>query len=102
QMVPLGLAGVCAYWQFFPMVSASLGASLDMRKLRVYPIPHRHLFFVEVLLRLTTAIEMLIALAGGAIGLARNPEAGGPAAIPRTFLALLLFAVFNLLLASGL
>jgi ABC-2 type transport system permease protein len=101
QHLPFALAGICAYWQLIPMVSASLGASLDMKKLLAYPVPHRQLFLVEVLLRLTTALEMLLLLTGGLVGLCRNPEAGGVAALPRMLLAILFLIVFNLLLASG-
>jgi ABC-2 type transport system permease protein len=60
-----------------PVLSASMGASLDLRKLLPYPIPHRKLFTVEVLLRLTTAVEMLILMAGGVAGLIANPGVGG-------------------------
>jgi ABC-2 type transport system permease protein len=95
--LPLGLAGVFAYWQLMPIASASMGASLDLRKLLAYPIPHAKLFTVEVLLRLTTAIEMLIVLAGGLVGLAANPRAGAWGAV----IALPLFIAFNLLLGSG-
>jgi len=102
QFLPLGLAGVCAYWQLIPMVSASLGASLDMKKLLAYPVPHRQLFLVEVLLRLTTGVEMLLLLAGLLAGLSRNPDAGGLTALPHMLFAILLFVGFNLLLASGL
>ena len=59
------------------MMSASMGASLDFRKLLVYPIPHRKLFLIEVLLRLTTCVEMLLVMAGGLAGLLLNPAAGG-------------------------
>src|SRR5437899_296350 len=31
---------VMIYWQLAPVISASFGASLDLRKLLVYPIPH--------------------------------------------------------------
>lgn len=95
--LPLGLAGVFAYWQLMPLASASMGSSLDLRKLMAYPIPHGTLFTVEVLLRLTTAIEMLIVLAGGVIGLAANPHASAWGAL----VLLPLFVVFNLLVASG-
>src|SRR5438552_2518134 len=91
QFMPLALAGVCAYWQLIPMVSASLGASLDMKKLLAYPVPHRQLFLVEVLLRLTTGVEMLLLLTGGLIGLCRNRTAGGAAALPRMLLATVIF-----------
>ena len=31
--LPLGLLGICAYWQLMPILSASMGSSLDLRKL---------------------------------------------------------------------
>src|SRR5205085_6913672 len=99
--LPLGLLGVCAYWQAMPVLSASMGSSLDMRKLLVYPAPHRKLFLVEILLRLTTGMEMVMVLAGGALGLVRNRADGGWAAMPRTLAAVLAYILFNLLLASG-
>src|ERR1700730_16771234 len=57
--IPVGLLGVCFYWQAMPILSASMGSSLDMRKLLVYPVPHGKLFLVETLLRLTTGLEMV-------------------------------------------
>src|SRR6266851_4480334 len=51
--LPLTFLGICGYWQIIPVLSASMGAGLDMRKLLVYPAPHGRLFLVEVLLRLT-------------------------------------------------
>src|SRR4051812_36279108 len=57
--LPVCLAVVMLYWQVAPVVSASLGASLDLKKLIVYPIPREKLFAVEILLRLTTCMEML-------------------------------------------
>src|SRR5262249_34092086 len=56
---PAGLMFVFLYWQLTPMMSASLGASLDLKKLLIYPVEHRKLFVIEVLLRLTTGAEML-------------------------------------------
>ncbi|MBS1859491.1 MAG: hypothetical protein JST11_29220 [Acidobacteria bacterium] len=95
--IPLGLLGVCVYWQAMPILSASMGSSLDLRKLRIYPAPHGRLFYVEVLLRLTTGVEMLIVLAAGTAALFRNPlTRGGYAPAPAA-----IFILFNLLLASG-
>lgn len=37
--LPMCLAIVTLYWQVAPVVSASMGASLDLKKLIVYPIP---------------------------------------------------------------
>jgi len=45
--LPLVLLGVWIYWQAMPVLSASMGSSLEMRKLAVYPIPHERLFRVE-------------------------------------------------------
>src|SRR6185369_16411875 len=96
-----GLLAICAYWQLMPILSASMGSALDLRKLLAYPIPHRKLFTVEVLLRITTALEMVVMLAGGAVGLLANRAVGGWRGAPRIFLALLLFVLLNVLLASG-
>ena len=98
---PLGLMGVCIYWQAMPVLSASMGSSLDLRKLLVYPAPHEKLFLIELLLRFTTGIEMQMVLAGAAVGLLRNPASGGAAALPSLAGATLAFALFNLFLASG-
>jgi ABC-2 type transport system permease protein len=97
--LPLGFLAVFLYWQFMPVLSASMGAGLDMRKLLAYPVPHEKLFTVEVMLRLTTAAEMLLVLGGGSIGMLINPRAGVPAA--RVLAAAFIFILFNLLLASG-
>jgi ABC-2 type transport system permease protein len=99
--LPMALAIVTLYWQVAPIISASLGASLDLKKLIVYPIPRERLFTVEILLRLTTCAEMLLALGGILTGLLRNPKVGGWLAAPRLIVATLLFVVFNLLLAAG-
>jgi ABC-2 type transport system permease protein len=100
--LPAGLMFVFLYWQLTPMMSASLGASLDLKKLLIYPVEHRKLFVIEVLLRLTTGAEMLLVLAGAALGLLRNPHYGGYAALPRVIVPVLLFVAFNLLLCAGL
>jgi ABC-2 type transport system permease protein len=99
--LPLGLLAVCFYWQAMPVLSASMGSSLDLRKLLIYPAPHQQLFLVELLLRFTTGIEMQMVLAGGAAGLLRNPVSGGLRAVPSLAGALSVFVLFNLLLASG-
>jgi ABC-2 type transport system permease protein len=98
---PVALMGVCIYWQAMPALSAAMGSSLDLRKLLVYPAPHEQLFLIELLLRFATGIEMQMVLAGGAIGLLRNPASGGLAALPAMAGALLIFVAFNVLLASG-
>ena len=98
---PVALMAVCIYWQAMPVLSASMGSSLDLRKLLVYPAPHQQLFLIELLLRLATGIEMQMVLAGAAVGVLRNPASGGRAAFPSLAGALLAFALFNLFLASG-
>jgi ABC-2 type transport system permease protein len=96
------LMGVCLYWQLIPLLSASMGASIDLRKLMAYPIPHRKLFLVEVLLRFTNGAEMVLVLIGGAVGVLANPAVRGWVAAARVVSSFLIFVLFNLLLASGL
>lgn len=99
--LPMAFLGVCCYWQIVPVVSASMGSGLDMRKLLVYPVPHGKMFQVEILLRLVTGAEMVLVLVGGTVGLLLNPAAGGWKGLPRLAVAALIFVLFNLLLASG-
>ena len=92
--MPVGLLGVFLFWQIVPLFTLSSGWSLELGKLRVYPVSNKALFFIEIVLRLTTAPEMIIVLAGALIGLVRNPS------IPEFFaLFLLLFIPFNLFLS---
>src|SRR5688572_11709071 len=56
RFLSLGLFLSFLYWQVIPIMMAGTGMSLDLRRLLVYPIPSRHLFAVEVLLRCTTAV----------------------------------------------
>ena len=99
--LPVGFLLVFGYWQLAPLISASLGASLDLKKLLVYPIPHEKLFLVEVLLRLTNGAEMLMVLIGGLAGLLRNPVLGGWSLALRAAACFALFVLFNLLLSAG-
>jgi ABC-2 type transport system permease protein len=92
-----GMMAAMAYWQLMPILMVSAGASLDLKRLRVYPIPRNQLFGLEVLLRLSTGVEMLLVLAGAAAGLYANPT------LPRWApLGLLPFGVMNLFFAAGL
>jgi ABC-2 type transport system permease protein len=88
---------VLLYWQVVPILLSATGASLDLQKLKVYPIPMRQLFGIEVMLRTTAAIEMVLLVIGTAIGAIFNRKL--PWASP---LALIPFVVFNLFLAVGL
>ena len=95
-----GLLFVTMYWQIAPVISAGMGASLELGKLLVYPIPHGKLFTVEVLLRLTNCAEMLILIVGASTGLFRNPLYGAKAG---AFIisGALIFAATNILLSAG-
>jgi ABC-2 type transport system permease protein len=92
-----GLLLVFLYWQVVPLLMAATGASLELRKLQVYPIPASQLFSIEVMLRVTSAVEMLLLLTGLALGILWNPQ------IPKwTALLLAPYVLFNLFLAVGL
>ena len=95
-ILPYALLLCFLYWQLIPVLMASMGSSLDTKKLLVYPIPKRELFTLEVLLRMSTAIEMLVLLLGAGIGLLLNPDI--PFWAP---LALFFFVAFNLLCSAG-
>jgi ABC-2 type transport system permease protein len=94
RSVGLILFFLLLFWQIFPLMTLSSGWSLDVRRLLVYPIRERTLFAIEVLLRITTAPETLIMLAGIIVGLMRHPHV--PALCP---LFLLLYLPFNLFLS---
>jgi len=99
-LLKAGLAGalliVFLYWQVVPLLMAATGASLDLRKLQAYPIPVSQLFAIEVMLRVTAGIEMVMVLCGIAVGIALNP------ALPLwCTLAVIPYVLFNLLLAIG-
>src|SRR5712692_231180 len=96
--IPPLLFFVLLYWQATPLLTASMGMSIDLRKMALYPIEVKTLFLVECLLRLLTGLEMLLLLTGVSAGmLARNPR-GAPVFLP----ALALFVLFNILLSAGL
>lgn len=92
-----GLLLAFLYWQVVPLLMAATGASLELRKLQVYPIPAAQLFSIEVLLRVTAAVEMILILVGLALGILMNP------AIPKWAAPMLApYILFNLFLAVGL
>ena len=95
-----GLLFAMLYWQLAPVISAGFGASLDLRKLLAYPIPHGRMFTVEILLRITSCAEMPILVAGAALGLARNPLYGLKGS-PFILCGGLIFTATNILLAAG-
>jgi ABC-2 type transport system permease protein len=94
--LPGSLLLIFLYWQVVPILMSATGASLDLQKLKVYPIPIRRLFVIEVLLRATAAVEMIIVLIGGAVGTIFNPKL--PWASP---FAIVPFVIFNLFFAVG-
>jgi len=57
------------------------------------PVPENQLFSIEILLRVTSAVEMLLVLAGMLLGALFNP------ALPAWSALAALYAVFNLILA---
>ncbi len=95
-VVSSGLLLATVFWQIVPVMLATNGLSLDLKRLMVYPIAPARLFAIEVVLRASTGVEVLIVLTGAAIGLMRNPitPAWGPAFI-------LPFILFNLMLSAG-
>lgn len=95
-LLTFGFLAAFLYWQVVPVFLASTGMTLDTRRLMVYPVPERALFLIEVMLRLSTGVEVLLLLTGAFVGLLRNPEI--PAWAPPT---LLIFVVFNLYLSAG-
>ena len=96
KILDFGLLGAMVYWQFVPLMMVSSGMSLDLKRLRVYPIPDRRLFGIEVLLRASTGVEVLLVLTGAAVGLWRSPIVAwwGP-------LFLVPFMGVNLCLSAG-
>jgi ABC-2 type transport system permease protein len=96
KLLPAALLLCFLYWQVIPVLLTSMGASLDLHKLLVYPIPKRALFAIEVILRVSTAVEMLLILAGAGIGLLLNPKV--PFWAP---FSLAIFVLFNLFCSTG-
>jgi ABC-2 type transport system permease protein len=94
RFLPVGLLAMLLFWQIFPLMTLSGGWSIELSKLLAYPIREKTLFAVEVLLRLTTAPEMIIILAGLTVGLFRHPDLPWPRA-----LLLLLYLPLNLFLS---
>ncbi len=94
EWLPAGLLLVFLFWQFVPLFTLSGGRSLDLKKLQTFPIKSNALFFIDLLLGLTTAPEMILTLLGAMAGLLRHPDI--PALEP---LVLLLYIPFNLFLS---
>jgi ABC-2 type transport system permease protein len=71
--LPVGLLGILLFWQVVPLFTLSTGWSLQLNKLQVYPVSNSAFFGIEVLLRITTAPEMILVMLGGLAGLLRYP-----------------------------
>ena len=96
EILPTAILLCFLYWQLIPVLMASMGSSLDTRKLLVYPIPTDQLFALEVLLRVSTGIEMLLLVTGAGIGLLLNR------AVPIWAPAwLIVFVALNLFCSAG-
>ena len=94
--VSYGLLMGFLYWQVVPLMLATAGIGLEMKKLIVYPIPHSHLFLLDAILRVSTGIEVLIMMTGAAVGVMLNRRLPWWSA-----LAFLPYIVFNLAVAAG-
>jgi ABC-2 type transport system permease protein len=88
---------IMGYWQLTPLVTLSLGVSLEMRKLALYPVSVPTLFLVECLLRLWTGLEMILVLTGIFVGLATT----GRQNLLALLAGLLLFVAFNMFFSAG-
>ena len=97
QALPGLLFIALAYWQLSPLITLSLGVSIDMRKLAFYPAKTPTLFVVECLLRLWTGFEIALLLAGLGAGLLLAGTAR-PWSLAAAFA---LFIAFNVLLSAG-
>lgn len=96
EWLPVGLLAVFAFWQIIPLFTLSSGWSLELNKIRIYPVSNGALLGIETLLRITTAPEMLIVLTGAIAGLIRHAEIDRFAP-----LAILAFIPLNLFLQLG-
>ena len=96
KVLPGALFLAFLYWQVIPVLLVSTGSALEIKKLVAYPIPKGELFGLEVLLRVSTGIEVILVLTGAAIGLLVNPRV--PKWAP---LVLVVYTVFNLFVSAG-
>lgn len=88
---------IMGYWQLTPLLTLSLGVSLDMRRTRVYPVSTATLFTVECGLRLGTGAEMLLILAGLWAGFAT----AGSMSLSALTAGFALFILFNMFISAA-
>ncbi len=91
--VSAGLFAMFVYIQVIPLVTTSSGWSLQLDKLQAFPISSETLFLIEVVLRVSSAPEMLLLLCGAFLGLELRTDVS-----PLAPFCLLLFVPFCLLL----
>jgi hypothetical protein len=97
RLLPSVLFFILVYWQLSPLLTASMGVSLDLRKMALFPIDVQTLFLVECLLRLLTGLEMILLLAGLSLGMLLRAPLQAAAFLPMAAI----FIVFNVLLSAG-
>jgi hypothetical protein len=97
HLLPSALFFILMYWQLSPLLTASMGVSLDLRKMALYPIGVDTLFVVECLLRVSTAFEMVLLLGGITLGMLLRTPGRAMWFLPMV----LLFLLFNVLLSAG-
>lgn len=73
EYLPIGLMAIFLFWQVVPLFTLSTGWSLQLNKLQIYPVSNSSFFGIEVLLRVTTAPEMIFVTLGCLTGLLRHP-----------------------------
>ncbi len=98
RTLPALLLLLLVYWQASPLLTASMGVSIDLRKMALYPLDVKTLFLMECLLRLMTSAEMILVLSGLTVGMAMR----APQQIPIFLPAAALFVLFSVLLSAGL
>lgn len=96
--LPAAFLLLCGLWQLTPVMISSQGASLDVKRLLVYPLAARQLYPVDLVLRLTSNPELLLLLTGATLGITVNPQLAGNMAPA----AAAILVLFNLCAASGL
>ncbi len=89
--LPVALIVILFFWQTVPLITMSSGLALDLSKLQMYPIRTDTMFVIEVVLRLTTAPEMVLVVLGIGAGLIRHSQVGLPGMLVILFIPLNLF-----------
>ncbi len=91
EALPIVLFAAFLFWQWIPLLTMTGGWSLQLNKLQAYPISNDTFFWIETMLRLSTAPELILVVFGIVAGLTMNPAVSVAGA-----LLLLLYLPFNL------